>query len=95
MKVAITGASGLFGHGLVHVFGSRHTVYPLAHADVEITNAEQVRDALSRLRPDVVIHAAAIRDPDAAELNPAQAYLVNFHGTRNTCWVKVAVPASQ
>jgi dTDP-4-dehydrorhamnose reductase len=83
MKVAITGASGLFGHGLAHVFGSRHIVYPLAHEDVEITNAEQVREVIGRLRPDVVIHAAAIRDPDAAELNPAQAHLVNFHGTRN------------
>ena len=29
MRVAITGAAGLFGHGLVAAFSSRHTVFPL------------------------------------------------------------------
>jgi len=83
MRIAVTGASGLFGHGLAQVFGSRHTVAALTHADVDITNAGQVSEALARLRPDVVVHSAAIRDPDTAELNPARAFQVNFHGTRN------------
>ncbi|HUI43167.1 MAG TPA: hypothetical protein VL523_14485 [Terriglobia bacterium] len=28
MRVAITGAAGLFGHALVRIFGERHTVPP-------------------------------------------------------------------
>jgi dTDP-4-dehydrorhamnose reductase len=83
MKVAITGAAGLLGSTLVQAFRSRHAVCPLTHADVEITEPKQVREILAGLRPDLVVHAAAIRDPDTSELEPARAFLVNFHGTRN------------
>jgi dTDP-4-dehydrorhamnose reductase len=83
VKVAVTGAAGLFGSALVRVFRARHTVFPLTRADVEITDRDHVRGILVRLRPELIIHAAAIRDPDLAELNPAQAFLVNFHGTRH------------
>jgi dTDP-4-dehydrorhamnose reductase len=93
MRIAVTGASGLFGHGLAQVFSSRHTVAALTHADVDITNAEQVREVVAGLRPDLVIHSAAIRDPDTAELNPARAFQVNFHGTRNVAEAARAVGA--
>ena len=82
MNVAITGASGLFGGALVRVFRARHTVTPVTHRDMDITDSKQVRETISGLRPEVVIHTAAIRDPDTCEVNPAQAFLVNFHGTR-------------
>jgi dTDP-4-dehydrorhamnose reductase len=93
VRIAVTGASGLFGHGLAQVFGSRHTVAALTHADVDITSAEQVSEVVAGLRPDVVIHSAAIRDPDTAELNPALAFQVNFHGTRNVAAAARAVSA--
>jgi len=93
MRIAVTGASGLFGQGLVQVLGSRHTVASLTHADIDITDAEQVREVLAGVRPDVVIHSAAIRDPDTAELNPAAAFQVNFHGTRNVAEAARAVGA--
>ena len=44
-------------------FCARHTVFPLTRADVEITDRDHVRGTLVRLRPDLIIHAAAIRDP--------------------------------
>jgi dTDP-4-dehydrorhamnose reductase len=93
MKVAVTGAAGLFGHGLVEVFSTRHTVFPLARADADITKADEVRDALGRVSPDVVIHSAGMRDPDACELDPAKAFLVNYHGTRNVVEAARAVGA--
>jgi dTDP-4-dehydrorhamnose reductase len=81
MKIAITGSNGLFGHGLVQVISQRHTVFSIGRAEADITQFEAVREAFHRLRPDVVIHAAAIPSPDVCELDPAQAYLVNVHGT--------------
>src|SRR5712692_11449361 len=83
MKVAITGAAGLFGRGLVQVFSGRHEVYPLARADADITVAEQVQAAFKKIRPDVVVHPAAIPDLDVCEAEPAKAFLVNVHGTRH------------
>ncbi|HEV2176754.1 MAG TPA: NAD(P)-dependent oxidoreductase [Terriglobia bacterium] len=83
MRIAITGAAGLFGHGLVKVFERRHTVYPLTRAEIDVTRGDQVATAFARIRPDVVIHSAAIPDLDLCEAEPARAYLVNVHGTRH------------
>jgi dTDP-4-dehydrorhamnose reductase len=83
MKIAITGASGLLGQGLVRVSEGRHTVFALAHREMDITDPASVDEVIGRLRPDVIIHSAAIPDPDVCEVQPARAFQVNFHGTRN------------
>ena len=83
MRIAITGAAGLFGHGLVAAFSSRHTVFPWTRADADITNAESVRALLERIRPEVVVHPAGIPDLDIADADPARAQLVNVEGTRH------------
>jgi dTDP-4-dehydrorhamnose reductase len=82
MKIAVTGAMGLFGHGLVEVFGTRHTVVGLTRADMDITKAEEVRATFDKLRPEIVVHPAGIPDIDLCEAEPSRAFLVNFHGTR-------------
>ena len=83
MRVAITGAAGLFGHALAAAFSSRHKVFPLTRADADITDAVSVRSLLERIRPEVVVHPAGIPDLDVAEADPARAYLVNVEGTRH------------
>jgi dTDP-4-dehydrorhamnose reductase len=83
MKVAITGAAGLFGCGLVKVFKTRHEVFPLTRAEADITRLDEVRAALGRLRPDVVVHPAGIPDLDICEADPALGFLVNYEGARN------------
>ena len=83
MKIAITGAAGLFGHGLVAVFATRHTVFPLTRAEADLTKAEEVRAAFAEVRPDVVVHPAGIPDLDICEADPARGYLVNVHATRH------------
>jgi len=83
MKVLITGAAGLLGHGLTQVFGARHTVFPVTRAEVDTTDAGAVQNAFNRLQPDVVIHTAAIPDLDVCEADPDRAFLVNVEGTRN------------
>jgi dTDP-4-dehydrorhamnose reductase len=83
MKVAITGAQGLMGHGLAEVFRARHTVFALGRSDADITSAEAVRTLFDRLRPDLVIHSAAIPDLDICEADPAKGFLVNVHGSRH------------
>lgn len=83
MKVAITGAAGLFGHGLVQVFRNRHEVFALTRGDADITKADAIRAALARIQPEVVVHPAGIPDLDICEADPAKAYVVNVHGTRH------------
>lgn len=83
MRVAITGAVGLFGQGLVAAFSTRHQVFPLTRADADITDAASIRAALERLRPDLVVHPAGIPDIDLCEADPAKAVRVNYQGTCN------------
>ena len=83
MKIAITGAAGLFGYGLAQVFSARHEVFPLTRSDMDITKGDDVRSVLRKIMPEVVVHPAGIPDIDICEADPANAFLVNFHGTRN------------
>ncbi|MHB8656040.1 MAG: SDR family oxidoreductase [Terriglobia bacterium] len=83
MKIAITGAAGLFGYGLARIFGTRHEVFPLTHNDIDITKGDDVRAVLKKIMPEVVVQPAGIPEIDICEADPAKAFLVNFHGTRN------------
>lgn len=83
MKIAITGAAGLFGSGLVRVFSRHHEVTPLTHADLDITKRDEVRVAFRRIAPQLVVHPAGTPDIDLCEADPARGFLLNFHGTRN------------
>lgn len=94
MKVAITGAAGLFGRGLVEVFSRSHTVFPLTRADADLTDPGEVRAALLKLRPEVIVHPAGIPDLDVCEAEPAKAFLVNVHGTRRVVEVAREVGAA-
>jgi dTDP-4-dehydrorhamnose reductase len=83
VRIAITGAGGLFGHGLVRVFSGAHAVHPLTRVEADLTKAEEVRIVLGKIRPDVIVHPAGIPDLDLCEADPAKAFLVNVHGTRH------------
>jgi dTDP-4-dehydrorhamnose reductase len=83
MRVAITGAAGLFGCGLVQVISTRHKVFALTRAEADITNADEVKAAFEKIAPDVIVHPAGIPDLDICDADPAKGFLVNYHGVRN------------
>jgi dTDP-4-dehydrorhamnose reductase len=96
MKVAITGANGLFGHALDQVVGAVHSTLPMTRADADLTRLPDVRAMLLRKRPDALIHTAAAPDPDACEKNPEHAFEVNVVATRNIVEVakELAIPVA-
>jgi dTDP-4-dehydrorhamnose reductase len=94
MKVAVTGSSGLLGSALAEVFSKRHEVLRISRAQADISRAEQVQAALAGFRPEIVIHSAAVRDPDRCELEPELATAVNVEGTRNLVRAAGAVGAA-
>jgi NAD(P)-dependent dehydrogenase (short-subunit alcohol dehydrogenase family) len=52
LKIAVTGASGLFGAGLVRVLGAHHNAVGLTRAQADITDAEKLAAAIASLKPD-------------------------------------------
>jgi dTDP-4-dehydrorhamnose reductase len=93
LKIAITGASGRFGRGPQLAMEQQHTIFPLRHADVDITYAADVERVLREIHPDVVIHAAALPDIDYCETHPEETQKVNVEGTHNVMCAAAQVGA--
>jgi dTDP-4-dehydrorhamnose reductase len=82
MRVAVTGARGQLGAALVNEFGSAYDVTAFGHSDLDVADDAAVVRAFDRLRPDVVINAAAYNDVDAAEDHPVDALNLNAFAVR-------------
>ena len=79
MKAIIFGASGLLGKALMREWSSDEVV-GLSSAEVDIRNADRVREVVKKTRPDCIVLSAAYTDVDGCEGNPALALSVNRDG---------------
>jgi len=77
-KWLITGAGGMLGRDLTGLLATEgEQVIALGRGDLDITDAEAVRDAVARHRPDVVVNCAAWTAVDDAEGHEDAALRVN------------------
>jgi dTDP-4-dehydrorhamnose reductase len=79
MRVAVTGAAGQLGRALVSLLGPQ-TAWAGGRDELDVTDSAAIARVLDRVRPDVVINAAAFNDVDGAEADPAPAMAVNAVG---------------
>lgn len=84
MNIVIIGAKGMLGSMLASVFSDKKPTL-LDREEIDITNAQSVRDVLMPIQPDVIINAAAYTNVDAAEdsEHAKDAFLVNEIGVKN------------
>lgn len=83
-KILITGAKGRLGKVLGEQLGkTKHVVYTPKHDELEICDRVEVQRYFERLRPNVVIHAAAFSDVEAAETEREKCERINIDGTLN------------
>jgi dTDP-4-dehydrorhamnose reductase len=80
LKVLITGAEGQVGRALLESRPAGVAVIGCTHADLDIADAEAVRGCVDRLRPDVILNAAAYTAVDKAESEPQLARRANAAG---------------
>ncbi len=84
MRVAITGAAGMLGQDLVAAANANgDEVLAFPRAELDITDAPAVMQALRDAHPDVVINSAAWTNVDGAETDEAGALAVNGAGAGN------------
>jgi dTDP-4-dehydrorhamnose reductase len=80
MKLLITGAGGQVGTELLAVLAD-HQVTGLTHAQLDVGDRDAVRAAVTGLRPEAVVHAAAWTAVDACEGDPDRAFRDNAEAT--------------
>lgn len=83
MRVIVTGARGQVGYELLSLAPQGFQVIGLGSDELDITNGEQVASLLARLRPGLIINAAAYTAVDKAESEVERAYAVNRDGVAN------------
>jgi dTDP-4-dehydrorhamnose reductase len=98
MKILITGSNGLTGQKLVDALrndpgvrliatsrGTDRGTVPLgdSYRSMDVTVAEEVDRVFDEVRPDAVVHTAAMTNVDACTLDPEACHLQNVVATEN------------
>jgi dTDP-4-dehydrorhamnose reductase len=94
-RLLVTGASGFLGYNACRaavaegfdVFGAYLSrpvsIDKVTFARLDCTDPVAVRRTMESVRPDAVIHCAAMPDPNSCELNPEDSRRVNVHASIN------------
>jgi dTDP-4-dehydrorhamnose reductase len=91
-NILITGASGLLGRVMVTRLENQARVVGIGHSNatglevpVDLRDPEALKNLLSEVKPDVVVHSAAYRDPDFCEEHPEEAHRLNVAPVERFC----------
>jgi dTDP-4-dehydrorhamnose reductase len=92
----VTGANGLLGQKLLNLLQHQtgidligttrsgvHLPYRASYARLDLTNANAVSNFIESLRPQIVIHTAAMTQVDECELNQDACWRVNADAVRS------------
>ena len=83
LKIALTGADGLVGSRIIELLDQDFEFIPLPQKSMDITNKEQVNNALKNLDFDIFLHLAAYTNVSGAEINKELCFKINVDGTKN------------
>ena len=96
MKILITGANGLLGQKLVNILQqekadflatsrgeSRILLEGINYQSLDIENKDEVNEVVSRYKPDVIIHTAAMTNVDTCEQDRESCWKANVTAVEN------------
>ena len=94
-RAIITGAAGLIGQYLVKTasrLAPGWAVQRLSRAELELTETSKVKARIHALKPDLLIHCAALSRTKACEQNPDEARRINVEVTAHLAQLSQDIP---
>ncbi len=84
MKVIVTGVHGQLGHDVVDELRRQNItdILALTREMADITNEQQIKQAILNFAPDAIVHCAAYTAVDKAEDNVDECYNTNVLATK-------------
>ena len=87
-KLLVTGASGFLGWHVCNAAADNWRVYGTVWKHpfnasfgktvrINLTSADDIQSVLNTIRPDAVIHTAALADPEVCQQSPEEAHAIN------------------
>ena len=77
MKIMILGAGGRLGAALVREYRDKHDVAAFSHAQLDLSNLDDLRQKLGATNFDVLINAAAFTNVDLCETERDRTFTIN------------------
>jgi len=93
-RILITGGPGMLGTALVREWTGRAILFPVGASHFDLRDAAAVGDAVRRLAPQWIIHAAAFTAVDGAETAVEACAAVNDRGTAHVAVAAAACGAN-
>jgi dTDP-4-dehydrorhamnose reductase len=83
--VLVTGANGQVGSNICSVFDGSFDVIGFSSLELDVGEARAIQEIFDKVRPDIVINAAAYTKVDDVEINSGLADRTNFHAVKHLC----------
>jgi dTDP-4-dehydrorhamnose reductase len=77
MKIVLIGSAGRLGAALVREYRDKYDIAGFNHAQLDLSNLDDVRETLGATNFDVLINAAAFTNVDLCETERDRAFLIN------------------
>jgi dTDP-4-dehydrorhamnose reductase len=94
MRVAVVGAGGQLGAALAHEFAKAHETAAFGRAELDISDEAAVAAVMARVKPALILNAAAFTNVDAAEDHPVEALTGNAFGVRALAQAALSLDAT-
>jgi len=87
--VLVTGASGCIGNKIYNLLSKKYNCVGTYYSRIipkgiklDLTSKVEALKVFNQVKPDIIIHAAAEKDPDQVKKNPQRTFKLNVEATR-------------